>query len=65
MGSDVGQIFPTASLHRDHSILFAVVCEKVLSQIGKNCGNSDLVCKNTFIINSHACSLDNNGLSIY
>ena len=27
MGSDVGQIFPTASLHRDHSILYALVCE--------------------------------------
>ena len=31
MGSDVGQIFPTASLHRDHS--------------GKNKGNYDLVCE--------------------
>ena len=28
MGSDVGQIFPTASLHRDHSISYALVCEK-------------------------------------
>ena len=28
MGSDVGQIFPTASLHRDHLILYALVCEK-------------------------------------
>ena len=28
MGSDVGQIFPTASLHRDHSSLYALVCEK-------------------------------------
>ena len=28
MGSDVGQIFPTASLHRDHSILYALVYEK-------------------------------------
>ena len=28
MGSDVGQIFPTASFHRDHSILYALVCEK-------------------------------------
>ena len=28
MGSDVGLIFPTASLHRDHSILYALVCEK-------------------------------------
>ena len=31
MGSDVGQIFPTASLCRDHSILYALVCEKELS----------------------------------
>ena len=28
MGSDVGQIFLTASLHRDHSISYALVCEK-------------------------------------
>ena len=35
MGSDVGQIFPTASLHRDHSISYALVCEKGLSQMGK------------------------------
>ena len=28
MGSDVGQIFPTESLHRDHTISFALVCEK-------------------------------------
>ena len=28
MGSDVGQIFPTASLHSDHSISYALVCEK-------------------------------------
>ena len=28
MGSDVGQIFLTASKHRDHSIIFALVCEK-------------------------------------
>ena len=28
VGSDVGQIFPTASLHRDHSISYALVCEK-------------------------------------
>ena len=43
MGSDVGQIFPTASLHRDHSILYALVCEKELSHTGKNNGNPDLV----------------------
>ena len=45
MGSDVGQIFPTASLHRDHSILYALVCEKELSHMGKNNGNPDLVCE--------------------
>ena len=28
LGRDVGQIFPTASLHRDHLILYALVCEK-------------------------------------
>ena len=33
MGSDVGQIFPTASLHREYSISYALVCEKVLSTI--------------------------------
>ena len=32
MGSDVGQIFPTASLHRDHSILYVLVCEKSMSR---------------------------------
>ena len=42
MGSDVGQIFPTASLQRDHSISYALVCEKEFSQIGKNSGNTDL-----------------------
>ena len=48
MGSDVGQIFPTASLHRDHSIsyMYALVCEKELSHMGKNNGNPDLVCEN-------------------
>ena len=45
MGSDVGQIIPTASQHRDHSILYALVCEKELSQMGKNSGNTDIVCK--------------------
>ena len=34
MGSDVGQIFPTASLHRDHSISYALVCEKEISHMG-------------------------------
>ena len=47
MGSDVGQIFPSASLHRDHSISYALVCEKKKSHMGKNNGNSDLVCENT------------------
>ena len=41
MGSDVGQIFPTASLHRDHSILFALVCEKFLSHIPTHTRLSD------------------------
>ena len=31
MGSDVGQIFLTKSLHRDHSISYALVCEKDFS----------------------------------
>ena len=44
MGSDVGQIFLTASKHRDHSILYAFVCEKELSHMGKKIGNPDLVC---------------------
>ena len=35
MGSDVGQIFPTASFHMDHSISYALVCEEELSQMGK------------------------------
>ena len=43
MGSDVGQIFPTASLHRDHSISYALVCEKELSHMGENNENPDLV----------------------
>ena len=46
MGSDLGQIFSTASLHRDHSISYALVCEKELSHMCKNNGNPDLVCKN-------------------
>ena len=33
MGSDAGQIFPTASLHRDHSILYGLVCEKEKSTL--------------------------------
>ena len=43
MGSDVGQIFPTVSLHRDHLISYALVCEKEFSHIGKNSGNLNLV----------------------
>ena len=46
MGSDVGQIFPTASLRRDHSISYALVCEKEISHMGKNNRNPDLVCEN-------------------
>ena len=38
MGSDMGQIFPTASLHRDHLISFAMVCEKEFSQMGIKSG---------------------------
>ena len=45
MGSDVGQIFPTASLHRDHSISYALVCEKELSHMGKHNGNLDPMCE--------------------
>ena len=45
MGSDVGQIFPTASLHRDHSILYELVCEKKLSHIGENNRKPNLVCE--------------------
>ena len=62
MGSDVGQIFPTASLHRDHSISYALVCEKELSHMGKNNGKPNLVsektlsdtkCLQTFFLKSH------------
>ena len=45
MGSNVGQIFPTASLHRDHSISYELVCEKELSHMGKTNGNPNLVCE--------------------
>ena len=45
MGSDVGQIFPTASLHRDHSISYALVCEKEISHMGKSNENANLVCE--------------------
>ena len=43
MGSDVGQIFPTASLHRDHSISYTLVCEKEFSHMGKISESIDLV----------------------
>ena len=43
MDSDEGQIFPTASLHRDHSISYALVCEKEISHMCTKNGNSDLV----------------------
>ena len=46
MSVRVGKIFQTASLHRDHSILYALVCEKEISHMGKNNGDSDLVCEN-------------------
>ena len=51
MGSDVGQIFPIASLHRDHSISYALVCEKEISRMGKNNGSPDLVCEKTTFLN--------------
>ena len=39
----MGQIFPTASLHMDHSISYVLVCEKEISHIDKNNGNPDRV----------------------
>ena len=56
MGSDVGQIFPTASLHRDHSISYALVCEKEISYMGKNNGNRDLVCEKSISHNSQSAN---------
>ena len=53
MGSDVRQIFLTASQHRDHSILYALVYEIEFSHMGKNSGNPHLVCKNIRIY--HEC----------
>ena len=41
----MGLFFPTARLHRDHSILYALVCEKDLSHMDKNSRNRNLVCK--------------------
>ena len=46
LGSDMGQILPTANIHRDHSILYALVYETEFSHIGKNSGYTDLLCKN-------------------
>ena len=48
MGSDVGQIFLTASSYRDHSILYALVCEKELSHMCKNNKTPDLVCEKKY-----------------
>ena len=55
MGSDVGLIFLTAILHRDHSVLYAMVCEKELSHMDKNIGNPNQVCKKNRI--HHWCSV--------
>ena len=44
MGSDVGQIFQTGSLHRDHSILYALVCEKDFTDSQLTQGSLDYVC---------------------
>ena len=57
MGSDVGQIFLTVSLHRDHSILYALVCEKESSHMGKNNGNPNLVCENHILTHEVSPSL--------
>ena len=43
MGSDVGQIFPTASLLWDHSILYVLVCEKRFSIPGQNLRYSSFI----------------------
>ena len=58
MGSDVEKIFPTASLHRDHSISYALVCEKEISHMGKNNGNPDLVCENKGSYMSCSCFIE-------
>ena len=46
MGSDVEQIFQNRTNIGDHSILFALLCEKECYHMGKNSGNPELVCKN-------------------
>ena len=51
MGRDVGLIFPTASLHRDHSIVYA------LSHMGKNKENSSQLCENIMVRNTYALKL--------
>ena len=57
MGSNVGQIFPTASLHRNYSILYALVCEIEISHMGKNNGNPDPLCEK-IVLFKHACAAD-------
>ena len=42
------RFFPTASLHRDHSISYALVCEKEISHMGTNNGSPKLVCNEMF-----------------
>ena len=46
----MGQIFPTASLHSDHLISYALVCEKELSHMSKINRNPDLVCEKNIVI---------------
>ena len=53
MGDDVGQIFPTASLHKDHSIWCALVFEKEYSHMGINSVNLDKVCKKMGFLTSY------------
>ena len=57
----MGQIFPTASLHRDHSISYVLVCEKELSHMGKNNRNPDLVCDKSILF---VCGWDMKKMSI-
>ena len=60
MGSDVGQIFPTASLHRDHSIMYALVCEKEISHMGKTTGFPIWCARKNYLRIEliHKCSID-------
>ena len=48
MGSDVGQIFLTASYYRDDSILYALIIEKELCHMDKHDENTNLVCEKEF-----------------